>query len=93
MHSVSLLLQCWRQPEPDEGPTCRSAMPHAHEQAELVLIMQALRKHGNNRLRAALELGISRQTLYKRLHRYDLMEACSANTMILAGRASTGTTG
>jgi DNA-binding NtrC family response regulator len=49
--------------------------------------MQALRKHGNNRLRAARELGISRRTLYKKLHRYGLMEENFprrfANPMIL----------
>jgi hypothetical protein len=32
-----------------------------------------LQKYRNNRLRAAAELGISRMTLYKKLHRYGLM--------------------
>ena len=41
--------------------------------AELSRITQALWKHGNNRLRAAVELGISRVTLYKKLHKYGLM--------------------
>jgi two-component system response regulator HydG len=63
-----------RQSEPSEGLTAPSILRHARGQAESVLIMQALRKHGNNRLRAALELGISRRTLYKKLHRYGLME-------------------
>ncbi len=41
--------------------------------AELARINEALRKHGNNRLRAAGELGISRMTLYKKLYKYGLM--------------------
>jgi len=40
---------------------------------ELARIAQALEKHGNNRLRAAGELGISRMTLYKKLHKYGLI--------------------
>jgi hypothetical protein len=42
--------------------------------------VHVLRKHGNNRLRAALELGISRRTLYKKLHRYGLMETSLSRT-------------
>jgi DNA-binding protein Fis len=30
-------------------------------------------RHSNNRLRAAAELGISRMTLYKKLHKYGIM--------------------
>jgi two-component system response regulator HydG len=58
-----------------ESRSSRSALRHAKGKAEAALIMEALRKHGNNRLRAALELGISRRTLYKKLHRYGLMES------------------
>ena len=43
-------------------------------EAEVRRISEALRKHGNNRLRAAAELGISRMGLYKKLHRYGLIE-------------------
>ena len=43
------------------------------EEAELVCITDALERHGNNRLRAAASLGISRMTLYKKLHKYGLM--------------------
>jgi DNA-binding protein Fis len=32
-------------------------------------------KNNNNRLRTAAELGISRMSLYKKLHKYGLMEA------------------
>jgi transcriptional regulator of acetoin/glycerol metabolism len=42
-------------------------------EAEAGRIAQALQRHNNNRLRAAAELGISRMTLYKKLHRYGLM--------------------
>jgi DNA-binding NtrC family response regulator len=42
--------------------------------AEITRIRDALRKHADNRLRAAAELGISRVTLYKKLHKYGLME-------------------
>src|SRR5262249_469101 len=43
------------------------------EEAEAVRIVSTLKKHRNNRLRAAAELGISRWTLYKKLHRYGLI--------------------
>jgi two-component system, NtrC family, response regulator HydG len=62
------------QPVQGDGPAWRSAIRHAQGKAEIALIMEALRNNGNNRLRAALELGISRRTLYKKLHRYGLME-------------------
>jgi DNA-binding NtrC family response regulator len=42
------------------------------EKAEILCITEALRKHSNNRLRAARELGISRMSLYKKLHKYGL---------------------
>jgi DNA-binding NtrC family response regulator len=37
-------------------------------------IQEALRKHGNVRARAAKELGISRVSFYKKLHKYGLFE-------------------
>jgi two-component system response regulator HydG len=43
------------------------------DEAEARRITEALDRHGNNRLRAAVELGISRMTLYKKLHRYGMM--------------------
>jgi DNA-binding NtrC family response regulator len=42
-------------------------------EAEVLRINEALRKHGNNRVRAAAELGISRMSLYKKLQKYGLM--------------------
>jgi DNA-binding NtrC family response regulator len=43
------------------------------EEAEARRIQEALRRHNNNRLRAAAELGISRMALYKKLHKYGLI--------------------
>jgi DNA-binding NtrC family response regulator len=43
------------------------------EQAEAARITEALERNQNNRQRAAAELGISRMTLYKKLHRYGLI--------------------
>jgi two-component system response regulator HydG len=45
------------------------------EAAEASRISDALQRHNNNRLRVAAELGISRKTLYKKLHRYGLLGA------------------
>jgi DNA-binding NtrC family response regulator len=47
------------------------------DDAELVRITDALQRHRNNRLRAAAELGISRMTLYKKLHKHGLMTSPS----------------
>jgi DNA-binding NtrC family response regulator len=47
---------------------------HVDPEQELWLICEALRKHLNNRARAAAELGISRVSLYKRLHKYGLFD-------------------
>jgi DNA-binding NtrC family response regulator len=44
------------------------------EAAEILRIKEALAKHNNNRLRAAVELGISRMGLYKKLHKYGLTD-------------------
>jgi len=44
------------------------------EQVEILKITEALRKHHNNRVRAAAELGISRMSLYKKLHKYRLFD-------------------
>jgi DNA-binding NtrC family response regulator len=63
------------QPQKLESLASPSTLRSARGNAEVLLILEALRKHGNNRLRAARELGISRRTLYKKLHRYGLMEA------------------
>jgi DNA-binding NtrC family response regulator len=52
-----------------------STLTQTKEEAECQRIAEALKKHGNNRLRAAAELGISRMTLYNKLHKYGMMES------------------
>jgi two-component system response regulator PilR (NtrC family) len=56
---------------PGAGPV---TLRQSKAEAEVRRISEALRKHGNNRLRAAAELGISRMGLYKKLHKYGLLE-------------------
>jgi two-component system response regulator HydG len=56
------------------------SLNQAKEAVEIQRIIQALKKHSNNRLRVAAELGISRMGLYKKLHRYGLLQsAATAN--------------
>ncbi|MCI0641913.1 MAG: sigma-54 dependent transcriptional regulator [Gemmataceae bacterium] len=50
-----------------------TSLHQSREEVEILRITEALEKHGNNRLRAAAELGISRMALYKKLHKYGLM--------------------
>jgi len=45
------------------------------QEAESERILEALHRNGNNRLHTAMELGISRMTLYNKLHKYGLMKA------------------
>jgi DNA-binding NtrC family response regulator len=56
-------------------PSVAGPLARTKEAAEALRITTALQKHNNNRLRAAAELGISRMTLYKKLHRYGLVPA------------------
>jgi DNA-binding NtrC family response regulator len=60
-----------------EGGAAATAatLAQTKETAEAARIAEALERHRNNRVRAAAELGISRMTLYKKLHRYGLMGA------------------
>ncbi len=70
-----------REPEPTtagedtpanvDSPT----LAQAKAEAEVLRITEVLRRNGNNRLRAAAELGISRMGLYKKLHKYRLHES------------------
>ncbi len=60
-------------PAPVPAPT----LARTKDDAELVCITDALQRHRNNRLRAAAELGISRMTLYKKLHKHGLMGSLS----------------
>jgi DNA-binding NtrC family response regulator len=60
---------------PAECDTPVPTLGQAKKEAEAARILEALSKHSNNRLRAAAELGISRMTLYKKLHKYGLIGA------------------
>jgi DNA-binding NtrC family response regulator len=51
-----------------------TTLAQTKEETEILRITEALRKHRNNRLRAAAELGISRMGLYKKLHKYGLFD-------------------
>jgi two-component system NtrC family response regulator len=53
----------------DDGATLVASREHAERHR----IVKALHKHGNNRLRAAAELGISRMTLYNKLHKLGMI--------------------
>jgi DNA-binding NtrC family response regulator len=62
------------------GPTVSAMLtpggpPDSLAAAEKRLIVQALRKHGENRTRAAVELGISRRTLHRKLREFAHEEA------------------
>jgi two-component system response regulator HydG len=54
------------------NPATALPLDRLREKVEIERITQALQRCGNNRLRAAAILGISRRTLYKKLHRYSL---------------------
>jgi DNA-binding NtrC family response regulator len=64
----------WESPAAVVAPT-DSTLARTKEAAEAARITEALLRNRNNRLRAAAELGISRMTLYKKLHRYGLTGA------------------
>lgn len=51
-----------------EGPAARQLSPMEH--AERTAILEALRRHGGNKARAAAALGIGRATLYRKLRGY-----------------------
>jgi transcriptional regulator with PAS, ATPase and Fis domain len=69
------------EPRPaDDGSAANVDTPNptlaqTKAEAEVLRITEVLRKNGNNRLRAAAELGISRMGLYKKLHKYRLHES------------------
>ena len=47
-----------------------NGLAQARRQAEHARLAEALNRNGNNRSQTATELGISRVTLYKKLHQY-----------------------
>jgi two-component system response regulator HydG len=51
-----------------------SSLGSAKRDIETARIAEALRKHRNNRLRAAADLGISRMTLYRKLRKYGMLD-------------------
>ena len=55
------------------GAFAAPTLARTKDDAERFRITDALERHQNNRLRTAAELGISRMTLYKKLHKYGLM--------------------
>ena len=52
-----------------------STLAESKEAVEREQIAAALHRNGNNRLRAAADLGISRMTLYNKLHKFGLLGA------------------
>jgi DNA-binding NtrC family response regulator len=78
-------------PEPLQpaAPAAPAAMPAAPppvpnftlaertQEAEAQVIREALQRNRNNKLRTAIDLGISRMTLYKKLNQYGLMGGLS----------------
>ncbi|WP_413761375.1 helix-turn-helix domain-containing protein [Streptomyces sp. MMBL 11-3] len=51
-----------------EGPAARSLTPMEH--AERTAVLEALHRHGGNKVRTAAALGIARATLYRKLRAY-----------------------
>src|SRR5262249_51188152 len=61
-------------PSGEANPILPLTLADSREEVEIRRISEALHSQGNNRLRAAAELGISRVSLDKKLHRYGLMD-------------------
>jgi DNA-binding NtrC family response regulator len=62
----------WVEKRTDSTPPAR--LNSVRGQVEVTRLIDALRQHRNNRVRAAAELGISRVTLYNKLRKYGLMK-------------------
>lgn len=61
---------------PSNGVTVKSGtneLEMARTDAERFRLEASIRRHANNRSQVAMELGISRVTLYKKLHKFGLM--------------------
>lgn len=61
------------------APSSSGTLAESKKRIELVRIENALRKNGSTAWPAALELGISRVTLYKKLHEHGFMETYARN--------------
>jgi two-component system response regulator HydG len=70
---------CLPVPPPALAAGAPVTLRQSKAEAEVRRIREALRKHGNNRSRAAAELGISRAGLYKKLRRYGLLDPTSSS--------------
>ncbi|HEY2158745.1 MAG TPA: sigma 54-interacting transcriptional regulator [Isosphaeraceae bacterium] len=68
----------------ESGEADSTTLAETKREAEYHRITQALQKNGNNRLRTASELGISRMTLYKKLYKYGIIEPSGHETSSLA---------
>ncbi len=64
-----------------------STLAETKREAEFHRITQALQRNGNNRLRTASELGISRMTLYKKLYKYGIIEPSASGHRGSPGRS------
>ncbi|HYW78724.1 MAG TPA: sigma-54 dependent transcriptional regulator, partial [Thermoguttaceae bacterium] len=56
----------------ESGTTSGNRLAQARREGEKGRLVQALRRNNNNRSHAAVELGISRVTLYKKLNKYGI---------------------
>ena len=61
-------------PSAGYGDPGNGSLATSREQAERERIIGTLKKHGNNRLRAAADLGISRMTLYNNLRKLGISD-------------------
>jgi len=60
------------EPAHDAPASPVNELARARSQAEQRCLQEALQRHRNNRSQAALDLGISRVTLYKKMHKHQL---------------------
>jgi two-component system response regulator HydG len=68
----------------ERGEAPSTTLAETKREAEYHRITRALERNGNNRLRTANELGISRMTLYKKLYKYGIIEPTGQETSSLA---------
>jgi len=58
--------------QPDHG-IASNGLALGREEGERKRLLETLQRHNNNRTTAAAELGISRVTLYKKMHQHGLL--------------------
>jgi two-component system, NtrC family, response regulator HydG len=68
---------------PEAAGAATAPLARSKWDAEAVCIMEALERHNQSRSRAAAALGISRMTLYRKLHRYGLLSNAPEPTVIV----------